>query len=191
MVNQHPARAFLDSGLLGNFISTTLVDQLQLTWRTLDTPLALQLAVQGLRSKVNASASAQLKYQGIDEQCTFDIINLNSYDLILSTPWMYQHQVCLGFNPPHIIIGSDEARPLIDSVDTKLMISAITPEEQAMEDAQIELQWYAEPLCKEVDKTKLPPFCVIHHTIPLIDKAKIYISLASIEVPGSLSNAVG
>ena len=102
MVNQHPARAFLDSGLLGNFISTTLVDQLQLTWRTLDTPLALQLAVQGLRSKVNASASAQLKYQGIDEQCTFDIINLNSYDLILGTPWMYQHQVCLGFNPPHM-----------------------------------------------------------------------------------------
>ena len=54
------------------------------------------------------------------------------------------------------------------------MISAITPEEQAMEDTHIELQWYAEPLCKEVEKTKLPPFCVIHHTIPLIDKAKIY-----------------
>ena len=139
-VNQHLARALLDSGLLGDFISTTLVDQLQLTPRTLDTPLALQLAVQGSRSKVNASVSAQLKYQGIDEQRTFDIINSNSYDLILGTPWMYQHQVRLGFNPPHIIIGSDEAQALIDSVDTKLMISAITPEEQAVEDAQIELQ---------------------------------------------------
>ena len=35
-------------------------------------------------------------------------------------------------------------------------------------------QWYAEPLCKEVDETKLPPFCVINHTILLINEAKIY-----------------
>ena len=51
-------------------------------------------------------ASAQLQYQGINEQCMFDIINLNSYDLILGAPWMYQHQLCLEFNPPCVIIGS-------------------------------------------------------------------------------------
>ena len=61
-VNQHLARDLLDLGLLGDFILTALVDQLQLTWRTLDTPLVLQLAVQESRSKVNALASAQLKY---------------------------------------------------------------------------------------------------------------------------------
>ena len=79
-INQHPAQALLDSGSLGDFISSTLADQLKLQRQTLDTPLALQLVVQGLRSKVNATTSAQLKYQGIDEQCTFDIINLSSYD---------------------------------------------------------------------------------------------------------------
>ena len=48
MINQHPAQALLDSGLLGDFISSTLADQLGLKRQTLDMPLALQLAVQGL-----------------------------------------------------------------------------------------------------------------------------------------------
>ena len=46
-VNQHPAWALLDSGLLGDFISSTLANQLKLQRQMLDTPLALQLAVQG------------------------------------------------------------------------------------------------------------------------------------------------
>ena len=116
-INQHPAQALLDSGSLGDFISSTLADQLKLQRQTLDTPLALQLVVQGLRSEVNATTSAQLKYQGIDEQCTFDIINLSSYDLILGTPWMYQHQICLGFNSSHIIVGSDEALLIAEGAD--------------------------------------------------------------------------
>ena len=60
MVNQHPAQALLDSELLGDFIFFTLADQLGLKRQTLDVPLALQLAVKGLQSKVNAMASAQL-----------------------------------------------------------------------------------------------------------------------------------
>ena len=43
----------------------------------LDTPLSLHLAVQGSRSKVNARATIHLKYQGIKESRTLDIINLN------------------------------------------------------------------------------------------------------------------
>ena len=84
---------------------------------------------------MNATASAQLQHQGINKQCTFDIINLNSYDLILGTPWMYQHQLCLGFNPPHVIIGSDDALPVTEGMDTRLMLSSLSPEDQAIEDA--------------------------------------------------------
>ena len=118
--------------------------------------------------------SAQLKYQGIDEQCTFDIINLNSYNLILGTPWMYQHQICLGFNPSHIIVGIDEALLIAEGTDTRLMVSSMAPEDQAIEDARNKLQPYAEPLCKEVDETDLLPFRIINHTIPLINESKIY-----------------
>ena len=101
-VNNQPARALLNSGSLGDFMSSTLADQLAVKRSTLDAPLSLQLAIQGLRSKVNAVGTVQFQYQGINETCTFDIINLNSYDLILGTPWMHQHQVCLGFNPAHV-----------------------------------------------------------------------------------------
>ena len=46
-MNRHPARALLDSGSLGDFMSSTLADQLGIEKKLLDAPLALQLAVQG------------------------------------------------------------------------------------------------------------------------------------------------
>ena len=49
-VNGHPARALLDSGSLGDFISTTLADQLGVMKTVLDTPLALQLVLGQLRA---------------------------------------------------------------------------------------------------------------------------------------------
>ena len=173
-VNGHPARALLDSGSLGDFMSSTLADQLGVRKTLLDVPLALQLAVQGSRSKVNSVATVQLQYQEINEARTFDIINLNNYDLILGTPWMHQHKVCIGFNPARIIIGSDEPQPLKMGTDTKLMVHALTPEDQSIEDAREELRRYAEPLCKEMSETDLPPLRAINHTIPLIDESKTY-----------------
>lgn len=121
-------------------MSSTLADQLALKKEILNTPLALQLAVQGSRSKVNSVATAQLQYQNIKEERTFDIINLNSYDLILGTPWMHQHQVCIGFNPSRIIIGSDDPQPLKVGNDTKLMVNALSIEDQRIEDAREELR---------------------------------------------------
>jgi len=87
-INGQPAQALLDSGSLGDFISTTLADQLILKQIVLDKPIILQLAVQGSRSKVNSRVGARLQYQSIDETCQFDVININSYDLILGMPWM-------------------------------------------------------------------------------------------------------
>ena len=174
-VNGHPVRALLDSGSLGDFVSSTLVDQLAIKRDTLDPPLSLHLAVQGSRSKVNARASVNLKYQGINESHTLDIINLNNYDLILGTPFMYQHQICLGFNPARVVVGSDIALPLKAGLDTKLMVAMLgTLEEKQIESVRENLRQYADPICKEVHKTDLPPFRAINHTIPLIDESKIY-----------------
>ena len=147
MVNSHPARALLDSGSLGDFLSSTLADQLMVKREKLDSPLSLQLAVQGSRSKVNAQATVRLQYQGINEQRTLDIININNYDLILGTPWMYQHQLCLGFNPARVVIGSEEPQPLRAGLDTKPLVASLTPEDQRIVDAREELRKYAKPLC--------------------------------------------
>jgi Retroviral aspartyl protease len=174
LVSDQPARALLDSGSLGDFMSAMLADQLDVRRDVLPTPLSLQLAVQGSRSKINATTTVNLKYQGINEECTFDIANINNYDLILGTPWMYQHQVCLGFNPARIIIGSEDAQPVKTGSVTKLMVHAVSPDDQRVEKAREELLRYADPLCKEVDETELPPFRAINHTIPLIDENKTY-----------------
>jgi hypothetical protein len=173
-IDGHPARALIDSGSLRDFMSTNLADQLNVKREELDAPLGLQLAVQGSRSKINFRARSRFQYQGIDEERHFDIINLSNYDLILGTPWMYQHQICLGFNPARVVIGTDLALPIKKGADTKLMVQAIDVGTDELEEAREELRQYAEPLCKKMEDTDLPPFRAINHTIPLIDVNKKY-----------------
>ena len=92
-INRQPARALMDSGLLGDFMSSTLADQLKVQRKILNTLLGLQLAVQGSHSKINTTTEARIQYQERDTTWHFDIINLNSYDIILGMLWLYQHSV--------------------------------------------------------------------------------------------------
>lgn len=138
-INGRPARALLDSGSLGDFLSSTLADQLSVKRENLETPLLLQLAIQRSRSKVNTWASVKLEYQEINETRTFDIININNYDVILGTPWMYQHQIYLGFNPVRVVVGSDTVLTSNSGVDTKLMSARITVKEQQLESVKEEV----------------------------------------------------
>ena len=87
---------------------------------------------------------------------------------------MFQHQVCIGFNPARVVIGSDSALPMKLGIDTKLMAAGISLEEQRIDEVREELRRYAEPLCKEMHETGLPPMRAINHTIPLIDENKTY-----------------
>ena len=174
-IDGHPAQALVDSRSLGDFMSTHLANQLNVKWEELEAPLGLQLTVQGSQLKINFRARSHFQYQNIDEDHQFNIINLSNYDLILGTPWMYQHQVCLGFNPAWVVIGTDTALPIKKGADTKLMVQAIDISTDELEQACEELQQYAKPLCKKMEDMDLPPFCAINHTIPLIDKNKKYL----------------
>jgi hypothetical protein len=173
-VNGHPARALLDSGSLGDFIASTAADQLNVKRVKLNSPLSLQLAVQGSRSKINAGAKIRLDYQGISEERYLDIINISGYDLILGTPWWFQHQVCVGFNPARVVIGSDISLPLTGPSVTEIASRAVALQEDEVTAARNFLKAYAEPLCKTASETELPPLRVINHTIPLKDKDKVY-----------------
>ncbi|EKM74136.1 hypothetical protein AGABI1DRAFT_95849, partial [Agaricus bisporus var. burnettii JB137-S8] len=91
-INGHPARALVDSGSLSDFISSALVQQLELPKVELVKPLQVQMAVQGSRSKVNYGTTVSMTYQGIKGKRYFDVMNLSNYDLILGTPFLYQHR---------------------------------------------------------------------------------------------------
>ena len=175
IVDGSPLRALVDSGLLGDFMSSTVVDQLKLKHTILDKPLGLQLAVQGSRSKITATVDVDYSYQNIKNVQCFDVANLNNYDMILGTPWMYQHQLCIGLNPAKIVIGSDEPLPILSGTDTKYLLGLSSfVAEISISDTQEWLMAYAEPLCRNVAETELPPFRAINHSIPLIDEDKVY-----------------
>lgn len=174
-VNGSALRALVDSGSLGDFVSSTIVDQLKLKHKDLDKPLGLQLAVQGSRSKINSYVSMNYSYQGIKDSRRFDVVNLNDYDVIFGTPWIYQHQVCIGLNPVRIVIGSNNPFPIETGMDTKYLLgtASVTTDADVIA-THNELMAYMEPLCRKVEEMELPPFRAINHTIPLIDENKVY-----------------
>ncbi|KAJ3499851.1 hypothetical protein NLJ89_g10053 [Agrocybe chaxingu] len=174
LINGHIVRALVDSGSQGDFIASTLVDQLSLHKEELLEPVKVQLAVQGSRSVIKYRVATRFQYEKIDETRHFDVINLNNYDLILGTPWLFQHKVCIGFNPGRCGVGSIQALPLERSPGTKPLVNAIRIEQAEIERARDELLEYASPLCREEDNTELPPLRAINHTIPLIDETRVY-----------------
>jgi hypothetical protein len=173
-INGCPAWALIDMGSLADFMSSTLADQLKIKRITLEKPLTIQLAVQGSRSKVNFGAKAMMSYQHIKEERFFDIINLQDYDLILGTPFLFQHQVSVGLNPPRVVVGSDKALPVKGKQVSVIESRAAATVEEDLEQARQQLQEWAKPLCTKASQTGLPPLRAINHTIPLIDPNQVY-----------------
>ena len=93
---------------MANFLLTMVVDQLKLEREMYKKPLSVQLIVHKSRFKINCGMTVQFQYQSINCQCWFDITNLDNYDTILGTPFLYQHQVVIGFNPLHVVIRLSE-----------------------------------------------------------------------------------
>jgi hypothetical protein len=102
----HTVRALIDSGSLADFVSTTLVDQLGLELHELAKPIPCTMAASGSRTMIQYSSTVHFKFHQISEERTFDVMNLENWDVILGTPFMYQHAVMIGLNPPRISIGS-------------------------------------------------------------------------------------
>src|ERR1700743_782421 len=111
-VNGQTIRALLDTGSMADFISTTVVEQLKLPKEIYEKPLAVQLAVHGSRSKINCRTTVWFQYKIITCDQRFDVANLDNYDAILGTPFLYQHQVAIAFNPSRVVVGSSEPQEM-------------------------------------------------------------------------------
>ena len=173
-VNEQPAWALIDTGSLADFMSLNLAEQLKVKRVWLEKPLPIQLAVQGSRSKVNFGVNVHFQYQGADYQRYFDVINLQNYDIILGTPFLYQHQALVGLNSSRMIIGCKVPREMKGPQVSVLESRATEVYEENLEKTRKYLCELARPLCLEGGATALPPFRAINHSIPLIDESKIY-----------------
>lgn len=174
LLNDKPCRALLDSGSLTDFMSSMIVNQLKLPYELLEKPIPLQLAVSGLRSTVKATTCAELTFQDIKCPCTFDIANLESYDVILGMPFLFQHKVLLGFNPPEIKIRSLKPLPVRGSQTQVLELHESSFQAHDIERYSAQLRKYAIDICKEAVDTPLPPLRAINHVIPLINDNHTY-----------------
>lgn len=173
-VQGRSARVLIDSGSLADFVSTTLVDQLKIPVQALEQPIPVQLAVKGSRSKINVEIEADFRYQGINCKKRFDVANLDNYDVILGTPFLWQHEVMLGLNPSRIIIGSDKPREIMGSEVFTIAAAAAIVNEERLEVLREQLKREAQDICQDAWLTELPPLRAINHSIPLIDENKIY-----------------
>ena len=93
-------------------------------------------------------------------------------------------------NPARILIGCDEAMPICSDSNAKPLLNAMAPDSD-IESAWEQLMAYAEPLCRNVDETELPPLRAINHTILLIDENKTYPLRASRWQKSSENNGQG
>ncbi|OJT15961.1 Transposon Tf2-12 polyprotein [Trametes pubescens] len=173
-LNGHPAQALIDSGSLSDFMSSKFAHQIGVGVFELTKPLPVHLAVQGSRTKINYGCRATFEYQRVKAERYFDIINLLNYDLILGTPFLFQHCVTVGLNPTTVVVGSTSARP-IEGKQVRVLQSHADILEDRLEGARTELREYAASICKEASDSPLTPLRTINHCIPLVDTSKIYL----------------
>lgn len=173
-INGQPARALLDSGSSADFISSKLVRQVGVKPFELKKQLPLLLAVQGSRGKISMGCIADIQYQSIKYPRYFDIANLLNYDLILGTPWFFQHQLKIGFNPTTVVFGSQKPLPIVGTGTRELESHAADLLENRLETARQYLREYARPIAStDASDTPLPPLRAINHEIPLKDPSKV------------------
>ena len=96
-VNGLVAHVLLDGGSNTNMVSPEFATVAKIPAIELQEQMTLQLAVTGLCPKINYGAWAQVELGSIKPKVYFDIANIDGYDVILGTPFMWEHTISLIF----------------------------------------------------------------------------------------------
>lgn len=91
-----------------------LVKVSNLTAFKLDTPLPLQLACKGSRSKLINGTQTSVETNGFRSNEFFDIVNLDRYDCVLGTPFLCKHNAVIDFGANTISINGTTIKGLSD-----------------------------------------------------------------------------
>ena len=102
---------------------------------------------------ITSSVESMFTYQNIRELQRFDVINLENHDIILGTPFLWQHKVILGFNPARIVIGSNVTLPLEGEGIAKISSMTADIAKMNMETLRDVLKQEAKDLCRRAEDT--------------------------------------
>jgi len=92
-INGVEARVLLDGGSNTNMISPEFATVAKTPAIELQEQMTLQLAVTGSRSKINYGTWVPVKFGPINADIYFDIANIEGYDAILGTPFLWEYGV--------------------------------------------------------------------------------------------------
>jgi hypothetical protein len=87
------AKALIDPGSTTDMVSSDFARVARLEPIELETPIPLQLALSGSRSKINFGARPKISLGPIKEEQYLDITALDGYDVILGTPFCWENGV--------------------------------------------------------------------------------------------------
>ena len=93
LINGLPARVLLDGGSNTNMISPEFAMVAKAPAIELQEQMTLQLAVTGSRSKINYGTWVPIEFGPVNATVYFDIANIEGYDAILGTPFLWEHRV--------------------------------------------------------------------------------------------------
>ncbi|KZS93519.1 hypothetical protein SISNIDRAFT_411523, partial [Sistotremastrum niveocremeum HHB9708] len=177
-VNGIKAHALFDTGCESTMMSQQFADVNKIELQEFSNPMPLQLAVKGSRSVVYYGSQAQVTHGPIDRKVQFDIINLDTYDVVFGVPSLLDIKANLNFEheTPIITIGGTNVdRALPPPIKVLRKIRALSRNKINPFMRQKTTEWINEyPDVFGPIPLKLPPLREINHQIPLIDENKKY-----------------
>ncbi|KAA1469558.1 hypothetical protein DENSPDRAFT_773163 [Dentipellis sp. KUC8613] len=89
--------ALFDSGSTSESVTPDVARVAKLLLIELENPATLQLGCIGSKSKINHGAEVRVDFDTISDVQYLDIVNIDRYDMIIGTPFMYKHGISLDF----------------------------------------------------------------------------------------------
>ena len=99
--------------------------------------------------------NAHVIFDKINETRHFDIMNLQDYDIILGTPFLFQHKISIALNPSQVYVRSANSLPVHGEQVSKISSRVIDARTQAIEPARDLIMRHAAPLFRDAKDTPL------------------------------------
>ncbi|KAJ7212331.1 hypothetical protein B0H12DRAFT_1242455 [Mycena haematopus] len=107
------AYVLFDSGSSTDSLTPEFVRATRCRIFKLEEQVTLQLGCVGSRSRINFGARAPIDFGGLKGHAYFDLVNLDRYDGIISTPFMIKHGLSLDFKTREVRFPNGQTIPAL------------------------------------------------------------------------------
>ena len=118
-INGLTAIAMFDSGSTADAVSLEFARVANLKIFALEEPVPIQLGCKGSRSKIVYGTRGHTQYQGIDEECYYDVVNIDRYDAILGIGFMCKFGIKLEPETDTIVVRGVSVPAILEGEEAK------------------------------------------------------------------------